>query len=113
FLTGRVWAPTFDPPHFGILPLLCGTVVTTGVALLVALPVGSIVAVYMSEYAPFAVREFLKPTLELLSAIPTVVYGYFALVYVGPTLQKVFADMPGANMLSAGLVMGLMIIPYV
>ena len=113
FLTGRVWAPTFEPPHFGILPLLCGTVVTTGVALLVALPIGSIVAVYMSEYAPFAVREFLKPTLELLSAIPTVVYGYFALVYVGPTLQRLFADIPGANMLSAGMVMGLMIIPYI
>jgi phosphate transport system permease protein len=113
FLTGRVWAPTFEPPRFGILPLLCGTLVTTGVALLVALPIGSIVAVYMSEYAPFAVREFLKPTLELLSAIPTVVYGYFALVFVGPTLQKLFTDMPGANMLSAGVVMGLMIIPYV
>jgi len=113
FFTGRVWAPTFEPPRFGILPLLCGTLVTTGVALLVALPIGSIVAVYMSEYAPFAVREFLKPTLELLSAIPTVVYGYFALVFVGPMLQRVFADMPGANMLSAGVVMGLMIIPYV
>ncbi len=113
FLFGTAWAPTFEPPEFGILPLVCGTLVTTIVALLVALPIGSIVAIYLSEYAPFSVREFLKPTLELLSAIPTVVYGYFALLIVSPALRKVFVDMPGSNMLSAGIVMGLMIIPYV
>ena len=113
FFTGRSWAPTFEPPKFGILPLICGTLVTTLVALLVAMPIGTIVAIYLSEYAPFRIREFLKPTLELLSAIPTVVYGYFALMSVSPLLQKLIPGMPGMNMLSAGIVMGLMIIPYV
>lgn len=113
FLLGTSWAPTFEPPRFGILPLVCGTLVTTMVALLVALPVGSVVAIYLSEYAPFSLRELLKPTLELLSAIPTVVYGYFALLFVSPQLKKLFSEMPGANMLSAGIVMGIMIIPYV
>jgi len=113
FLLGTSWAPTFEPPRFGILPLVCGTLVTTMVALLVALPVGSVVAIYLSEYAPFSLRELLKPTLELLSAIPTVVYGYFALLFVSPQLKTLFNEMPGANMLSAGIVMGIMIIPYV
>lgn len=112
--TGMTWAPTHDPPRFGVLPLLTGTLVTTMVALLVALPIGSIVAIYLSEYAPFRLREFLKPTLELLSAIPTVVYGYFALLFVSRALKAtLFSSLPGANMLSAGIVMGLMIIPYV
>jgi phosphate transport system permease protein len=113
FLTGTEWTPTFADPRFGILPLVTGTLVTTAVALLVALPVGTIVAIYLSEYAPFALREALKPTLELLSAVPTVVYGYFALLFITPLLQRFIPGLEGFNMLSAGLIMGIMIIPYV
>jgi phosphate transport system permease protein len=87
--------------------------VTTCVALAVALPVGTVVAIYLSEFAPVAVREILKPLLELLSAVPTVVYGYFALLFVGPLLQKLLPGLPAFNMLSAGIVMGIMIIPYI
>jgi phosphate transport system permease protein len=116
FFTSSAWAPLHED-DFGILPLVCGTVVTTGVALLVALPVGSVVAIYLSEYAPFLLREVLKPTLELLSAVPTVVYGYFALQFVTPLLRGLLrmadVELPGYNMLSAGIVMGVMIIPYV
>jgi phosphate transport system permease protein len=115
FLTSTEWAPRDpDAPHFGILTLAAATLTTTGVALLVAVPVGTIVALYLSEFAPHLVRETLKPALELLSAVPTVVYGYFALQFIGPILK---ATIPGVqsniNMLSAGLVMGIMIIPYV
>jgi phosphate transport system permease protein len=113
FLTDTLWTPLFYPPRFGILPLVTGTLVTTTIALVVALPIGSIVAIYLSEFAPRAIREFLKPVLELLSAIPTVVYGYFALLFVAPLLQKFIPDLPTFNMLSAGIVMGIMIIPYV
>jgi phosphate transport system permease protein len=113
FLTDTTWSPTFADPHYGILPLLCGTLVTTGVALLVALPIGTTVAIYLSEYAPAMVREVLKPILELLSAVPTVVYGYFALQFVTPLLQKIIPGLPTFNMLGAGIVMGIMIIPYV
>ena len=117
FLTGTTWTPTFANPKFGILPLVCGTLLTTGVALAVALPVGTAVAIYLSEFAPFAVRETLKPMLELLSAVPTVVYGYFAIGFVAPLLQSLFKlvgyDLPTFSVLSAGLVMGVMIIPYV
>jgi phosphate transport system permease protein len=96
-----------------VLPLVAGTVVTTGVALAVALPVGTIVAIYLSEFAPATAREIIKPILELLSAVPTVVYGYFALLFVTPLLQKLVPGLPGFNMLSAGIVMGVMIVPYV
>jgi len=117
FLTGKVWSPTFDPPSYGILPLLAGTLLTTGVAVSVALPLGTIIAIYLSEFAPFKVREIVKPMLELLSAVPTVIYGYFALIFVAPLLQKLLAqfgyDLPLFNTLSAGLVMGVMIIPYI
>lgn len=113
FLTGTEWTPTFENPRFGILPLVAGTLVTTTVALLVALPVGTLVAIYLSEYAPFALREILKPMLELLSAVPTVVYGYFALLFVTPLLQRVIPGLEQFNMLSAGIIMGIMIIPYV
>lgn len=113
FLTDTQWTPQFANAHFGILPLVAATIVTTGVALAVALPVGTIVAMYLSEYAPFALREIIKPVLELLSAVPTVVYGYFALLFVTPLLQRVLPDLPSFNMLSAGIVMGVMIIPYV
>jgi len=113
FLTDRQWTPLFSDAHYGILPLVCGTLVTTLVALAVALPVGTIVAIYLSEYAPALAREIIKPLLELLSAVPTVVYGYFALLFVSPLLQKIIPGLGGFSMLSAGVVMGIMIIPYV
>ncbi|HEX5873622.1 MAG TPA: phosphate ABC transporter permease subunit PstC [Pyrinomonadaceae bacterium] len=113
FLTDTLWTPLFASPRFGILPLIAGTVVTTAVALAVALPIGTTVAIYLSEFAPNAVREVIKPALELLSAVPTVVYGYFALQFMSPLLQKIIPGLPTFNMLSAGVVMGIMIIPYV
>jgi phosphate transport system permease protein len=113
FLTGKEWTPLFAEARYGILPLIAGTFMTTAVALAIAIPCGTVIAVYLSEYAPARLRESLKPVLELLSAVPTVVYGYFALLFVTPLLQKVLPDLPGFNMLSAGLVIGLMIIPYV
>lgn len=113
FLTDKLWTPLFASPQFGILPLVAGTLVTTAVALAVALPIGTIVAIYLSEFAPATVREIIKPALELLSAVPTVVYGYFALQFMSPLLQKLIPGLPTFNMLSAGVVMGIMIIPYV
>jgi phosphate transport system permease protein len=113
FLFTTTWSVGYENPKYGILPLVCGTLVTTGVALAVALPIGTVVAIYLSEYAPFALREVLKPVLELLSAVPTVVYGYFALQFVTPVVKALIPSLPGFNMLSAGLVMGIMIIPYV
>ncbi len=113
FITARQWTPLFDNPQFGILPLLCGTFLTTLIAISIAIPVGTIIAIFLSEYAPARLREMLKPVLELLAAVPTVVYGYFALLFVSPILQKVFPEMGGFNALSAGIVMGLMIVPYV
>ncbi len=110
---GKEWSPLFSNPKFGILPLVTGTLVTTGVALVIAIPAGTAIAVFLSEYAPHKVRETLKPLLELLSAVPTVVYGYFALLFMTPLLQKILPGLPGFNMLSAGLVIGIMIIPYV
>ena len=113
FLTDTQWTPLFDDAHYGILPLLSGTLVTTAIALVVAIPIGTVTAIYLSEYAPYKVREIVKPMLELLSAVPTVVYGYFALLFVTPLLQQLMPELPGFNMLSAGLVIGIMIIPYV
>ena len=113
FLTDTQWTPLFDDAHYGILPLVSGTVVSSFIALMVALPLGTIIAIYLSEFAPFTVREVAKPFLELLGGVPTVVYGYFALLFVTPLLQVIFPELPGFNLLSAGLVMGIMIIPYV
>ena len=113
FLTDTQWTPLFDNAHYGILPLVSGTLVSSMVALTVALPLGTIIAIYLSEFAPFAVREIAKPFLELLGGVPTIVYGYFALLFVTPLLQIFFPELPGFNLLSAGLVMGIMIIPYV
>jgi phosphate transport system permease protein len=113
FFTDPIWTPLFDQAHYGILPLVAGTLVTTGVALLVALPIGTVVSIYLSEFAPARLREIIKPVLELLSAVPTVVYGYFAFQFVAPALQKVIPGLPIFNMLSAGIVMGIMIVPYV
>ncbi len=113
FFTDRMWTPMFDAAHFGIMPLVAGTLVTTFVALCLAIPCGTIIAIYLSEFAPYKVREAVKPALELLGAVPTVVYGYFALLVVTPFLQKFIPSLPGFNMLSPGLVIGIMIIPYV
>lgn len=113
FLTERQWTPLFAEPKFGILPLVSGTLLTTAIALIVALPLGLTVTVYLSEYAPHRVREVIKPILELLAAVPTVVYGYFALLFLTPILQKFIPDLSGFNALSPGIIMGIMIIPYV
>jgi phosphate transport system permease protein len=113
FLTDTMWTPLFADARYGIAPLVAGTLTVTGVALFVAIPLGTIIAIYLSEFANHRLRETVKPLLELLGAVPTVVYGYFALVMVTPFLQKLFPDLPGFSMLSAGLVIGLMIIPYV
>ena len=113
FLTDTQWTPLFDDAHFGIMVLLSGTLVSSMVALAVAIPLGTIIALYLSEFAPFWVREFAKPLLELLAGVPTVVYGYFALMVVTPILQWFFPGLPGFSLLSAGLVMGIMIIPTV
>ena len=114
FVTGTTWTPTFADPQYGILPLVAGTLLSSVVALSVAMPLGLIIAIYLSEFANEHVREVLKPFLELLSGIPTVVYGYFALLFVTPLLRAtILPNLPGFNVLSAGIVMGIMIIPYV
>lgn len=113
FLTDTQWTPLFDDAHFGIMVLLSGTLTSSAVALLVAIPMGTIIAIYLSEFASTRVRETAKPLLELLSGVPTIIYGYFALLFVTPLLQKIFPGLPGFNLLSAGLVMGIMIVPYV
>ncbi len=113
FLTDTQWTIMFSDKHFGVAPLLAGTLTTTGVALLLAVPVGTVTAIYLSEFASHRVRETVKPALELLAGIPTVVFGYFALLMVTPALQWFMPDLPGFNMLGPGLVIGVMIIPYV
>jgi phosphate transport system permease protein len=113
FLTDRQWTPLFDDAHFGIMVLLSGTLTSSAVALALAIPLGTIIAIYLSEFAPFRLREVAKPFLELLGGVPTIVYGYFALLFVTPLLQKIYPGLPGFNLLSAGIVMGIMIIPYV
>jgi phosphate transport system permease protein len=113
FFTDTLWTPLFADAHYGIAPLVAGTLTTTLVALVVAVPLGTTIAIYLSEFAPSQVRESVKPVLELLGAVPTVVFGYFALTMVTPALQVLMPELPGFNMLSAGLVIGLMIVPYI
>ncbi len=113
FLTDTQWTPLFDDAHFGIMVLLSGTLTSSMVALAIAVPVGTVIAIYLSEFAPFGVREVAKPFLEMLGGVPTIVYGYFALLFVTPLLQKIYPELPGFNLLGAGIVMGIMIIPYV
>jgi len=113
FLTDTQWTPLFDDAHFGIMVLLSGTITSSAVALLVAIPLGTTIAIYLSEFATPRAREIAKPVLELLSGVPTIVYGYFALLFVTPILQKLIPSLPGFNLLSAGIVMGVMIVPYV
>ncbi|MBA3995918.1 MAG: phosphate ABC transporter permease subunit PstC [Candidatus Accumulibacter sp.] len=113
FLFDTQWTPLFDDAHYGIMVLLSGTLTSSAVALLVAIPLGTVIAIYLSEFAPFVVREVAKPFLELLGGVPTIIYGYFALVFLTPLLQHFLPELPGFNLLSAGIVMGIMIIPYV
>ena len=113
FLTDTQWTPLFDDAHFGIMVLVSGTLVSSIVALAIAVPMGTIIAIFLSEFAMPGAREFAKPLLELLAGIPTIVYGYFALLFVTPILQWLIPSLPGFNLLSAGLVMGIMIVPTV
>lgn len=113
FLTGRTWTPLFYNQQFGVLPLVAGTVLVSAIAMTVALPAGLMIALYLSEYAPAHVRRFAKPALELLAGIPTVVYGYFALLFVTPWLRGWIPGLAGYNALGPGLVMGVMILPLV
>src|SRR5690349_5605926 len=113
FLFDPQWTPLFDDKHFGILPLVTGTMLTSMIAICVALPIGLSIAVYLNEYAPKSFRRTIKPVLEILAAIPTVVYGYFALMVVTPFLQQFIPSLAGFNALSPGIVMGIMIIPMI
>lgn len=113
FLTDTQWTPLFSEKHFGILPLVAGTFLTTFIAIAVALPIGLTIAIYLNEYAPKSFRNTIKPLLEILASIPTVVYGFFALTVVTPFLQSIIPGMAGFNALSPGIVMGIMIIPLI
>lgn len=114
FVTDTVWSPLFESPRYGIAPLLCGTMLSTLVALALAVPLGMMVAVYLSEFAGNRAREIIKPVLELLAAVPTVIFGYFALLVVTPFLRAtILPDLPSFNILSAGLVIGVLIVPYI
>ena len=113
FLFAPEWTPLFADPRYGISPLIAGTFLVTLIALLVAVPLGLALAIYLSEYASGAARARIKGTLELFEGIPTVVFGYFALLFVTPLLQRVIPDLNIFNPLSAGLVMGFAIIPYI
>lgn len=113
FLTDTQWTPLFDDAHFGIMVLISGTLVSSFVALAVAIPMGTIIAIYLSEFSNAKVREIAKPILELLGGIPTIIFGYFALLVVTPILQVLLPGLPGFSLLSAGLVMGIMIVPYI
>ena len=113
FLTGTEWTPLFANPKFGVWPLVLGTLLVSGIAMAVALPLGLLSAVYLSEYAPPPMRRILKPVLEVLAGVPTVVYGYFALLFVTPLLQSMMPSLSGFNALSPGIVMGIMILPLV
>ena len=113
FLTSRQWSPLFEDAHYGILPLISGTLTTSFVALSIAIPIGTVAAIYLSEFASHKTRETVKPVLELLVGVPTVVFGYFALLFVTPLLQKLNPELPTFNMLGPGIVMGVMIIPYI
>jgi len=113
FLFGTEWTPLFSNRQFGVLPLVSGTLLVSTIAMVVAAPLGLLVAIYLSEYAPHQVRRTVKPVLEVLAGVPTVVYGYFALMFVTPLLQRVVPGLAGFNALGPGLVMGVMILPLV
>ncbi|MDA0197052.1 MAG: phosphate ABC transporter permease subunit PstC [Bacteroidetes bacterium] len=113
FITDTEWTPLFTQKHYGILPLLSGTFIVTLISIIVALPVGLTIAIFLNEYAPKGFRQNVKPALEILAAVPTVVYGFFALTVVTPFLQVIIPGLGSFNALSAGIVMGIMIIPMV
>ncbi len=113
FLTDTEWTPLFTQKSYGILPLLSGTLLTTVIAISVALPVGLVIAIYLNEYASKRFKKIVKPLLEILAVVPTVVYGFFALMIVTPLLQNIIPQLSGFNALSPGIVMGIMIIPFV
>lgn len=113
FLTGTEWTPLFLNQQFGVLPLVAGTMLVSAIAMVVALPMCLLSAIYLSEYSPSGLRRVVKPVLEILAGVPTVVYGYFALTFVTPLLQQFLPSLSGFNALSPGLVMGLMILPLV
>ncbi len=113
FLTNPEWTPLFTNKNYGILSLLSGTILTSSIAIAVALPIGLTIAIYLSEYAPKGFRTYVKPMLEILAAVPTVVYGFFALTIVTPYLKTIFPEIAPFNALSAGIVMGIMIIPMI
>ena len=113
FLTGTEWTPLFATKRFGVLPLVLGTLLVSTIAMAVAVPTGLLSAIYLSEYAPDRLRRVVKPVLEILAGVPTVVYGFFALTFVTPLLQQWLPGLSGFNALSPGIVMGLMILPLV
>ena len=114
FITGTVWTPLFENPQYGILPLISGTLTITVIAMLLAVPMGTVIAIYLSEFAPHKAREVTKPALELIQAVPTIVFGYFALLFVTPMLQAtILPDLPGFNMLVPALVIGVMTVPTI
>jgi len=114
FLTGTVWTPLFANPSYGILPLISATLTVTFIALIVAVPMGTVIAIYLSEFAPHGLREVIKPALELISAVPTIVFGYFALLFVTPLLQAtIMPGLAGFNMLVPGIVVGVATIPTI
>jgi phosphate transport system permease protein len=114
FLTNTAWSPLFANPQYGVLPLVSGTVTVTAIALVVAIPMGTIIAIYLSEFASHRTRETVKPALELIAAVPTIVFGYFALLFLTPMLQAtVLPDLPGFNMLVPGIVVGISTIPTI
>lgn len=113
FLFGTEWTPLFANPRFGVMPLVVGTLLVSSIAMIVALPMGLLSAIYLSEYAAPRTRRAIKPVLEVLAGVPTVVYGYFALLFVTPLLQRFIPDLAGFNALGPGIVMGIMILPLV
>ncbi len=113
FLTDNQWTPLFEDAHYGIMPLVSGTLTISFVALAFAVPVGTIAAIYLSEFASHKTRETVKPILELLAGVPTIAFGYFALLLVTPLLQMVFPELPTFNMLGPGIVIGIMVVPYI
>lgn len=113
FLTDTQWTPVFEDKHFGIITLLSGTLMTTLIALVVAVPAGTILAIYLSEFARPRVRETVKPFLELIAGVPTVAFGYFALLFLTPIFQKFIPGLATFNLLVPGIVIGIMILPYI
>ncbi|MCX7904775.1 MAG: phosphate ABC transporter permease subunit PstC [Caloramator sp.] len=113
FLTGREWTPLFEPPKFGVLPLVAGTFLIVIISSIISIPIGLGSAIYLSEYAPKKVRKVLKPTLEILAGIPSIVYGYFALTAITPIIKTIFPETSVYNALSAGIAVGIMTVPLV